>query len=371
MKKIRITAFILSLCLFVTICSCSKAADNNTSDPVATDSETESPTSTPFIETKLDIPYGDDGPEINLYEVPFLSLGSLYIHDPVMIRENDKWYAFGTGYSITRYSSADGQRFTEDGFVFFENPSWHRDFLKPDDDSLWAPDIIKWNNYYYLYYSVSTFGSNTSVIGLARNKTLDDTSEEYNWEDLGPVISSDSSCNYNCIDPNVIVDENGWPYLSFGSFWSGLKLIRLNPETMLVDDGAELISIAQRDGTGAIEAPFIIYRDGYYYLFASIDFCCRGLDSTYKVICGRSESIEGPYLDKDGKSLLEGGGTLLIDASDKYAGPGHCFVYQSGDTAVIGYHAYSKALNGQAQFRINSLYFDDEGWPYTETGLAQ
>lgn len=350
------------------------AACSDSPAPTGTSGEGE-PTATPTVPAtqwpeKLDYPYGDGAPEIDLYELNWLAGGAGYIHDPVIIREGDTWYAFGTGYSIPMYKSRDGGRFSDAGLVFLFNPEWHRDYLTLADDSLWAPDIIKWNGYYYLYYSVSTFGSNISVIGLARNKTLDSKSEDYEWEDLGPVINSTADDYYNCIDPNVVVDENGWPWLSFGSFWGGLKLIKLDPETMKPLEGEELHSIARREGSGAIEAPFITYRDGYYYLYASTDFCCRGLDSTYKIVVGRSESVTGPYLDRDGKDMMEGGGTLLVTAGEKYKGPGHCAVYQSGDTAILMYHAYSVARNGEAQMRIDKLYFDEEGWPYTETGLA-
>ena len=251
--KKRLLPLLLSAALLLCCAACAPAAQAEpTPEPTETLPET------------LDIPYGDDGPEIDLDSIDFLSGGSNYIHDPVIIREGDTWYAFGTGYSLSVYKSEDGTRFKDNGFVFLFNPDWHKQYANPADDSLWAPDIIKWNGYYYLYYSVSSFGSNTSVIGLARNKTLDINNEGYEWEDLGMVINSTADNDYNCIDPNVVVDENGWPWLSFGSFWSGLKLIRLDPETMKPMEGAELISIARRGGTGAIEAPFIIYRDGYY-----------------------------------------------------------------------------------------------------------
>ena len=85
---------------------------------------------------------------------------------------------------------------------------------------------------------------------------------------------------------------------------------------------------------------------------------------------GRSENIEGPYVDQDGTAMTDGGGTLLVDKSENYVGPGHCAVYQSGDTAILAYHAYSVKRMGEAQFRIDHLYFDEEGWPYTETGTA-
>jgi len=68
---------------------------------------------------------------------------------------------------------------------------------------------------------------------------------------------------------------------------------------------------------GSIEAPFIVHRGGYWYLFVSFDFCCRGTKSTYNVVVGRSAQITGPFTDKDGKPMLEGGGTRVIGATTR------------------------------------------------------
>ena len=52
------------------------------------------------------------------------------------------------------------------------------------------------------------------------------------------------------------------------------------------------------DNWQAIEAPFIVHRGGYFYLFTSFDLCCRGIKSTYRTVVGRAKSITGPYVDQ-------------------------------------------------------------------------
>jgi len=312
----------------------------------------------------LDYPYGDGEPELDLYGMDWSIDGELSVHDPVITREDGKWYIFCTGEGILMRASEDGRIWKDAGWVFIDYPDWFSEYVPGNVESIWAPDVVKFGDWYYLYYSVSTFGKNTSVIGLARSKSVNPDSPDYGWEDLGPVLHSTAADNYNCIDPNVAVDENGWPWLSFGSFWSGIKLVKLNPETMKPLEEETLQSIATRgDALNAIEAPFIVRRGGYYYLFVSFDLCCSGVDSTYNIRVGRSESIEGPYVDKDGVSLLEGGGTLIDSSSDAFKGPGHCAVYLSGETAILVSHAYSVVRGGSPVLRIKPLYFDAEGWP--------
>jgi arabinan endo-1,5-alpha-L-arabinosidase len=188
--------------------------------------------------------------------------------------------------------------------VFDAYPAWADQYVPDHADNIWAPDVSLHDGSYYLYYSVSSFGSNTSAIGLATTASL----ASKDWQDQGMVIRSTASDDYNCIDPNLVVDDAGGLWLAFGSFWSGLELIELDPATMKPKADALLHSLASRLST-AIEAPYIVWRNGPYYLFASIDHCCRGVSSDYKVIYGRSASITGPYRDKAEVSLMSGGGT--------------------------------------------------------------
>ena len=131
--------------------------------------------------------------------------------------------------------------------------------------------------------------------------------------------------------------------LSFGSFWGGIKLRKLDHSTgKLSSQDPTLYSLASRPRTaqlpGAIEAPAIIRKNGYYYLFVSFDFCCRGKDSTYNIRVGRARRVTGPYIDRSGKPMMEGAGTLVVAGQGRWAGPGHCAVLRKRRDTLV-YHA--------------------------------
>src|SRR5262249_15563398 len=149
----------------------------------------------------------------------------------------------------------------------------------PGATSIWAPDISYFNGRYHLYYAVSTFGSQRSVIGLATNTTLDPSAPGYQWVDQGEVIASrPGRSHFNAIDPNLVIDPQSRVWLAFGSQWSGLKLVSIDPATgKLRHPGDVLHSLASRPGHAPIEAPFLLEKDGYSYLFASFDACCMGV----------------------------------------------------------------------------------------------
>lgn len=282
--------------------------------------------------------------------------GDLGVHDPSIIKAEGIYYIFSTGVGIPIKRSYDGFAWSDVGTVFSSYPSWANYYVPEHEDNIWAPDISYHNGTYYLYYSISKFASNTSAIGLATTSDL--TSGQ--WSDQGMVIRSTSSDNYNAIDPNVVIDQSGTPWLAFGSYWTGLKIVRLSSLTMKPSSTATIYSIATRPST-AIEAPSIVYRNGYYYLFASIDTCCDGVDSTYKIIYGRSSNITGPYYDKNGVSMMDGGGTLFDSGNERWIGPGGQSLLS---TTAICHHAYDAENNGAPTLMIKTLHWDESGWPH-------
>ncbi len=292
--------------------------------------------------------------------------GGKRVHDPVLIKENDTYYLFCTGPGIPVRTSKDliTWELAFPASVFAKTPAWVAETV-PNQYDFWAPDISFYNGKYHLYYSVSTFGKNTSVIGLATNKTLDPKSDDFEWSDEALVIASQSSNNYNCIDPNFILDAQDQPWLAFGSFWSGIKMHRLDAVTgKLSTEDTELYALAdRRTPPNAIEAPFIIQKDNYYYLFVSFDSCCRGTNSTYHTRVGRSENITGPFVDGEGNAMLEGGGTQVTFETERFKGPGHNAIFQENGTDYIVYHAYDADNGGTSQLRIAPLIWDEEGWP--------
>ena len=313
----------------------------------------------------------------------YSSSQSISVHDPVMIKQNDTYYLFCTGRGISVWSSTDMKEWNREQPVFSEAPAWATEAVKGFRGHIWAPDISFFNGRYYLYYSVSAFGKNTSCIGLATNKTLDPNDPDFKWIDHGKVIQSyPGKTNWNAIDPNLVVSDDGVPYLVFGSFWDGLKLVKMNPDaTEPIDDMNNIPTIASRKksseesnppavdnnpvdaGGNAIEAPFIFKKGKFYYLFASIDYCCKGVNSTYKMILGRSETITGPYLDKEGKSMATGGGTIVLQGNENWYGVGHNATYTFNNTDYLIFHGYDAKDEGKPKLIIKKLIWDNNGWP--------
>ena len=289
------------------------------------------------------------------------------VHDPSIIKEGNTYYVFSTRAGIAIRCSKDLIQWQLCGDVFAHLPEWAVKDV-PGLRGLWAPDVSYFNGRYYLYYSASTFGSNHSSIGLATNETLDSSSNKYRWVDQGKVIGSNIDDDWNAIDPNVVFDEHNQPWLAFGSFWGGIKLRKLEQATgKLSSQDQNLYSLASRPRTssspGAIEAPNIIRKNGYYYLFVSFDLCCRGANSTYNIRVGRARRLTGPYIDRSGKAMIDGGGTLVVGGAGRWAGPGHCAVLQEREGDHLVYHAYDTEWRGVPTLRISTLHWDSEGWP--------
>ena len=289
------------------------------------------------------------------------------IHDPVMIREGGTYYVFATnrfqGKDTPMFCSQDLENWKFCGNVFPGVPEWAQKEI-PGTRGMWAPDISFARGEYRLYYSISTFGSPVSAIGLVTNKTLDPNSPNYKWVDQGKVLGSKKEDDWNAIDPNLAVDESGGMWLSWGSFWSGIKMRKIDPASgKLATDDTNLYSLASRKPMQppAIEAPFIVRKNGYYYLFVSFDRCCRGKDSTYNIVVGRSQKITGPYVDRDGKPMMEGGGTLVLAGNEAWKGPGHNAVVMERDRDLLVFHAYH-GETGRSYLMISTMTWED-GWP--------
>ncbi len=294
------------------------------------------------------------------------------VHDPCIIEHASAYYVFSTtsrpdqGGFIACRRSSDLVRWEQIGFAFSELPAWAHTEV-PRARGLWAPDVAYVNGRYHLYYSVSSFGSNHSAIGLATNETLDPGAANYRWVDQGPVVRSRVDDDYNAIDPQLFIDRDDEQWLVFGSFWSGIKITRIDPSTGKPPANAALESLAARkEQPPAIEAPFLVAQRDFNYLFVSLGFCCRGVKSDYHVVCGRSQHVLGPYLDADGRPLLEGGGTLVVRGDERFKGTGHSAFLRDGEQDYLVYHAYDAQQDGRATLRISPITWTADGWPQVE-----
>jgi len=311
-----------------------------------------------------------------LFSVTASAQDKISVHDPVMIRQDSMYYLFCTGWGITVWSSPDMKVWNKGKQVFDKAPEWAVRLIPGFKGHIWAPDITFHNGKYYLFYSVSAFGKNTSCIGLTTNTTLNPNDAGFKWEDQGKVIQSIPGRDlWNAIDPNLAFDENGTPWLVFGSFWSGMKLVKLGDGLNAVAEPQEWYTVAKRSrdfktadadaGEGSIEAPFLFKKDKYYYLFVSFDFCCRGKNSTYNIRVGRSENITGPYLDREGNRLDQGGGTLVLAGNDEWPGVGHNAAYTFSGTDYLIFHGYDASDEGKPKLMIREIQWDKDGWPLT------
>jgi len=308
-------------------------------------------------------------------------------HDPSIARQGDTYYVFATGFApgggqLAIRCSHNLTHWEHCGHVFDAIPAWIHQ-ASPKTRELWAPDISYFNGKYHLYYAYSAFGVNTSGIALATNETLDPADPHYRWNDEGLVLRSTESDDFNAIDPNIVLDAHGQPWLSFGSFWSGIKMRRIDAATGKPDPSdPTLYSLATRARPAgaapaqpglppdweAIEAPFIIHHGGYYYLFVSFDLCCRGTRSTYRTMVGRARKVTGPYADATGKPMLDGGGTQLLVGNSRWLGPGGESILQRTEGDIIVFHAYD-ANTGKPALQISTLTWQ-HGWPHAALGTV-
>ncbi len=310
-----------------------------------------------------------------------------HTHDPSLAKDGNTYYVFSTGRAPGggQFAIRCSLNLTDwklCGQVFDEIPAWIRE-ASPRTKDLWAPDISYFNGKFHLYYAYSAFGLNTSGIALATNDTLDARSAKYHWKDEGLVLTSTEADDFNAIDPNIVLDMKGQPWLSFGSFWSGIKMRRIDLRTgKTASSDPKLYSLAARTKPDnaeppkpglpanwqAIEAPFIIRHEGFYYLFVSFDLCCRGIHSTYRTMVGRSGNVTGPYVDAGGKPLLKSGGAELLVGNARWLGPGGESVLQEPHGDVIAFHAYD-AITGKPALQISTIAWE-HGWPRAVLGTA-
>ena len=294
------------------------------------------------------------------------------VHDPCIIKAGGLYHVFSTGQVgdehglVAWRTSPDLRHWTWRGAVFDAIPQWASAAI-PGTRGIWAPDIAYFNDRFHLYYSVSTFGSNRSAIGLATAAWLDPENPALGWEDHGPVIESHRGDDFNAIDANHLEDADGRHWLSFGSFWSGLRMVEIEPATGKPLEGASPVTLASRPvpegAPGAVEAPFIIRHGAYYYLFASYDYCCRGVASSYYLVVGRATRPTGPYLGRDDRRMLDGYGTLLLRGNRQFRGPGHNAVLVAEDADYLVYHAYDASNGGAPTLRIRPLRWTEDAWP--------
>ncbi|RIV23574.1 arabinan endo-1,5-alpha-L-arabinosidase [Fibrisoma montanum] len=296
--------------------------------------------------------------------------GGFTTHDPSTIqKEGGTYWYFSTGNGIQTVSATDLRSWTVSKPVFDKGtwPGWIDSTVRGFKGHFWAPDCIRMNGRYYLYYSCSTFGSAVSAIGVATSPTLNPQSPDYRWTDQGVVVTSKVRTDINAIDPGLLRDTDGRVYLVYGSFHGGIGAAELDTLTGKLKGGTTVKTVAggrQSDW----EAPALVKEGNYYYLFVNNGLCCKGLNSTYYIVVGRSTNPLGPFVDKSGRDLTAGGGTLVLRTEGQYIGPGHVGLLREGGRNLVSIHYYDAEDKGRSKFSLRRLSFRD-GWPVLERDM--
>jgi arabinan endo-1,5-alpha-L-arabinosidase len=289
--------------------------------------------------------------------------GSIGIHDPsTVIKCDGNYYVAGTGRGVSFLVSSNGFDWQRGGGRAFEKiPDSVKSYVPKNDGSgVWAPDIIKVGDQYYVYYAVSSWGSFVSAVGLMTSPTLNTNSPDYKWTDRGMVVHSSEGEALNAIDPGVCLAPDGTLWICYGSYHGNIELVQLDPKTGLRIKPDSKVSIISSQS----EAADIIYHDGFFYLFVNHGSCCQGANSTYNIRVGRSKVITGPYLDRYGANMLGGGGTLFLAAKGNDIGPGHFGLLQDDGVEKFSCHYEAEiGRNGRSILDIRPLLWTLDGWP--------
>ncbi len=288
--------------------------------------------------------------------------GALGMHDPsTIVKSGNTYWVFGTGDGIACKYSTDLINWTDARSVFTRTvyPGWINAKVPGFTGTFWAPECKYQNGKYYLYYSCSTFGSQVSAIGLATNPTLDPNDPAYRWTDQGEVISSTTASVANAIDPAIFTDASSNLWLAYGSYFGGIRITQLDATTGKVLNVNNQYTVAN----GGVEAAYVAYNSGYYYLFINRGSCCQGAASTYYMQVGRSASPTGPFLDQTGQDLNANGGTTLLSRAGRYIGPGHAGIFAEGGVTYFSHHYYDGYDNGAPKLGLAKLTWGTTGWP--------
>jgi len=308
-------------------------------------------------------------PAMALDPAPIMQ-GDTRIHDPSAIDVEGHWVSFQTGQegglyqgAILLKTSPDGINWSNAGAIGKGVPKWAEAVLGYKSRNIWAPSISVRDGTYYLYYSISSFGLNQSAIGLMTNSAFDPANPGVGWQDQGEVLHSTLKGDWNAIDPFRIDSGDGRAWLSFGSYWSGIKLRELDPKSgKLLTADTPTFDLAAH-GHGSIEASSILEHDGKFYLFVSYDQCCQGIASTYRIMVGRADAVTGPYSGKTGTPMLKSGATQLQARIGRYIGPGGQEPVKTPSGDVLIYHYYDGDDGGTSKLQIAPITWTDDGWP--------
>ncbi len=308
---------------------------------------------------KKELDAGTELPEILRLEGDYMAPASC----PEIIKYNGVYYNINMTGGMKVKMSADLINWKNVGTVFSTKPSWIKNEI--GSDSIWAPGFYMVGGKLRIYYCASSSGSRNSLIGL-----VDCNDPRGGYVDRGMVIRSyakgtSEETPYNCIDPNIFVDDDGQTYLVWGSYAEGIYMRRIDENTgKFVENDTEMWKLA--DAPDGMEAPYLVKHGDHYYLFVAMGNMSK--NENYHWAVGRSESLFGPYVDKKGRSMLDGYTSALTEYKPGVQATAHAqpFLDDDGTWYMVSEMWMDRSdPNKKIQLHISKMVWNDEGWPVT------
>jgi arabinan endo-1,5-alpha-L-arabinosidase len=300
-----------------------------------------------------------------------------FTHDGAIIKAADWYYVFSTDYMVGAPPTPGIQIRKSKDLIHWEFVGRVFDHVSTEGlewtngNTFWAPAVIEMNNKFYLYYSVSEVGKRNSYIGMATSDSI-----EGPWVDNGVVFKSQEGDNYtvNAIDPDIIFDDKGQPWMVYGSYFGGIFISKVDKNTGKLENPAdEGTLIAQRKNMNfGIEGPEIMYNPDtdYYYLTLSYEW----LEDTYNVRTARSKNITGPYLDYNDSDMVDTTdesfntgnkivGSYSFDNDNGWQGTGHNGLLEADGEYFLIHNARAVEDLYWSHLHVRKIVWTEDGWP--------
>lgn len=287
--------------------------------------------------------------------------------DPtVWIGDDGAYYSVATGLrQLIRSTDLFHWEATETHVLSQEERQAIRDFGR----NLWAPDVTRVGGKILLYCTIYN-SAEDSNIGVFTQQ------EPGNFKLHGLITRGKETGIEDTIDPEVVTDPvTGIVWLYFGSV-GGVHRVQLTADGLSLAPDARYehvagLTVHQNNSRSRVyEGSYLHYHKGYWYLFISSGFFGN---HTYQLQVGRSATLDGVFLNREGKLMSEGYATPVLhsDKGDRFYGPGHCGeIFTSGGKEYLFYHCHDAQLE-KASHRptlIQEILWDEEGWPYFQGG---
>lgn len=311
--------------------------------------------------------------------------------DPTVWTGDDgRHYTFST--AGTKRKSRLGQFMRSDDLVAWDTIPQHvwspetLTTLRQYGSEFWAPQVVKINDRWLMYLTCYFSAANSSIVVLSFDAPTfpDDKGKCGPWRFEGLITSSTTNGIIDTIDPFVTEDpQTGKVWMFFGSV-GGEYRVELSSDGLALAPEARFVHVAghtiEQDPTRGrvFEGAYLYYRQGYWYYFVSAG---NYNDGSYCVRVARSKNIDGQFIDKQGRNMLDGKATAILytDPASPFYGPGHngeIFADKQGQTYMY-YHCHKTGLTSTnpgyspRALMLQRVFWDGDGWPYFKDNYPQ